>query len=147
MSDRYLMIPATLMDDEEITDIGPRAAALFVAMLCRCRMLSTDGWLTQAQVAALGHPSWRRDVAKMIGVGLVTEHPTALSKRAYYLPMFLRYNPSQAFYRQSSAAGTVANCERRWHHPQPCFRPKCLEARSILARSVPDSGTESVPGS
>lgn len=52
-------LDANFLDDEKILNAGERAGWLYVAMLCRAKQLSTDGYLTERQIARLHVSGWR----------------------------------------------------------------------------------------
>jgi hypothetical protein len=101
--DRFIPLSATFFEEEETRAIGMQAAATYLAMACKIRMLGSDGWITESQVQSLGIRTWRQDVAKMLTVGYLTAHVSALGNACWYMPSYLKHNQSQQAYEMASA--------------------------------------------
>jgi hypothetical protein len=116
----YVCLSATFWDDPDIEDVGIMPAALYLMMACRIRQLRSDGWITEQQVAKLGHPKWRECLTRLLGPGLVTAHTNSHGAPAYYLPAYLKWNFSEAEYEElrgkKARAGRKSQCVAR-HGP------------------------------
>lgn len=122
----YLALSATFMDDPAIVEAGERAAWLYLAMACDCRLHRTDGTIAPHRIERLGVQAWKPRLDKLIEVGLVERQ-----NGHYVLPAYLKWNASQTDYQRRSHQGRIDVCGR--HHEQPCAHPRCQESAAWLA--------------
>lgn len=67
----FVPLDVNFLDDEKVLEAGERAAWLYIAMLCRCKQLGTDGYLTERQISRLHVDQWRPRLARLVEVHLV----------------------------------------------------------------------------
>lgn len=117
MSRPYVALDANFPEDDKVVRAGESAAWLYVVMACDCRLRRTDGRLPKARVPRLNVPGWQRRLSVLMSesVGLVQEDGDDL-----VLPAYLKWNRSEARYREESQRKREAACAR-WHD-QPCSR-------------------------
>jgi hypothetical protein len=67
----YVPLTVTFFEDDRIIQSGDGPTLLYVAMLLRCKVLGTDGRLTETQIDRLGRRRWRQELVKLAALSLV----------------------------------------------------------------------------
>ena len=125
----YIAWSATFHRDDGL-EVGERAAWLYLCMCGESRLLRSDGWLTERQVAGLGVTGWRQRMPPLLASGLV-ESARGEGPTRYWIPAYLKWNKSEQAYRDDAERGRHYAC-LRWHD-QPCERESCagLQPKSV----------------
>jgi hypothetical protein len=120
----FVALSATFMDDPAVVAAGERAAWLYLAMACDCRLHRSDGTVPEHRLARLGVVGWQARLQTLLTHGLVIPTPDG-----YNLPAYLKWNKSEHAYQKRSATGKVNACQR--HHVD-CRRDDCAESLKWL---------------
>jgi hypothetical protein len=100
----WVKVDDAFADHPKVVQAGPLAAWLYVAGLCYCGRLLTDGFIPRGQVRKLADvPGALKLAARLVEVGLWEEYPDG-----YRVHDYLDYNPS----REQVAADRAATRER-----------------------------------
>ena len=123
----FVALSATFMDDPAIVAAGERAAWLYLAMACDCRLHRTDGTVPEHRMSRLGINGWQGRLQTLLDRGLVIPVPDG-----YNLPAYLKWNKGEHAYLKRAAEGKVGAC--KLHHTD-CRREDCADAVRWLERS------------
>lgn len=97
----YLPLTVTFFDDDRVIAAGDGPTLLYLAMACKCKAMGSDGRLSEAQIARLGRPKWRRELTKLAELQLIIFDD---STREWFIAAWFDHNePMQAIYERRAA--------------------------------------------
>jgi hypothetical protein len=67
----YVPLTVTFFEDDRIIEAGDGPSLLYIAMCLRCKVMGTDGRLSEAQIGRLHRPRWRAELKRLADLGLV----------------------------------------------------------------------------
>lgn len=117
---------------KDALELGERPAWLYFCMTQECRILRSDGWLTERQIDALPVSGWRPRLATLIEHGMVER----VADGRYWIPGYLKWNKGEQSYRDQSEQGRHYACQR-WHE-QPCKRSSCADLNPAAVNGGPN---------
>lgn len=86
----YVPLDAGFFDDDRIIEAGEKAAVLYLAMLCKAKLIDNDGAINRQQMSRIGVPGWQARVKRLLAVGLVHEDDLG-----YHIRTWTDWNPTK----------------------------------------------------